>query len=115
MGGERGYDEEAHALAGVLVASCCCGGGTQEKAKEIHLLDGKVLQNAGIALAKYKMAPADLVKAILAMDDKLFGREEGGAAHTHTHRRADSQQTDAQTTHSSGRSRRAETQARCLL
>lgn len=66
---------------------------SQEKAKEIHLLDGKVLQNAGIALAKYKMAPPDLVKAILAMDDKLFGREGRG------HTQAGRQPADRSTNH----------------
>jgi hypothetical protein len=44
-----------------------------EKAKEIHVLDAKVLQNVGIALAKYRMGPQDTVRAILAMDERVFG------------------------------------------
>jgi hypothetical protein len=45
----------------------------QGSVKEVHVLDGKVLQNVGIALAKYKMTPPDLVRAILQMDNKIFG------------------------------------------
>lgn len=57
----------------------------QGSVKEVHVLDGKVLQNVGIALAKYKMAPPDLVRAILQMDNKIFGTWTNEHLHSMMH------------------------------
>ena len=43
--------------------------GASAKPKEVTLLDGKVLQNVGIALAKYRMPASQIRTAILEMDE----------------------------------------------
>jgi len=48
----------------------------KEKKKEINILDPKVLQNVGIALAKYRMHISDIRLAILRMDENLLGLDK---------------------------------------
>lgn len=45
------------------------GGG---KAKATNLLDPKVLQNVGIALAKFRLPIADIRAAVLALDEDVL-------------------------------------------
>ena len=48
----------------------------KEKPKEVTVLDPKVLQNVGIALAKYRMAAADIKTAILKMNENKLDIEK---------------------------------------
>jgi len=50
--------------------------GAAAKPKEVTLLDGKVLQNVGIALAKYRMPAAQIRTAILEMDEVKLDLEK---------------------------------------
>jgi len=44
----------------------------KKKATQTNLLDPKVLQNVGIALAKFRLPTRDIKNAILAMDDQVL-------------------------------------------
>ena len=46
--------------------------GKEARSKATNLLDPKVLQNVGIALAKFRLPPRDIRDAILAMDERVL-------------------------------------------
>src|SRR5688572_22468180 len=53
------------------------------KSKEINLLDPKVLQNVGIALAKYRMQSAEIKQAVLELDEQKLDLEKVSSLHSH--------------------------------
>ena len=60
------------------------GNKKDNKPKEVNILDPKVLQNVGIALAKYRMPPSDIKLALLKMNESKPGPKVGSRAHALT-------------------------------
>lgn len=53
------------------------------KPKEVNLLDPKIQQNVGIALAKYRMPGAEIREAVLHMDEEKLDLEKVSSLRTH--------------------------------